>query len=123
MPNPHKPKDQQKPHNSKTRLKPKHSLIALPQTPMLRLSLHNIRKPQHNSNPQMHRAVDQRTSQTLSRLRHTGRDENVGQIETDVDSDRAADHGGEYVGPVVPAWGDYGEEDRGPDVAEAGYEH
>lgn len=56
--------------------------------------------------------IDQRARETLPRLGHVRRDEDIRQVEADVDADGAAHHCREYKGPVVPAERDDGEEYR-----------
>ncbi|KAM0111611.1 hypothetical protein ACP6JB_002644 [Aspergillus fumigatus] len=74
-------------------------------------------------NPQVQRAVDQRPRQPLLLQRHVACDEDVGNVETDVDSDGPADHGREDKGPVPSVLRDEGKEEAGPEVPQAGDEH
>ena len=76
----------------------------------------NIGETEEDADAEENETVDQRACETLSTLRHAGRDEDVADAVGDVDPDRCANHGRQDVSPVVGVFGDDGEQQHADNV-------
>ena len=60
-----------------------------------------IGQTKEERNAEEENAIDEGACKSLSRLRHASCDEDVRYVVDDVDASSCANHGREYVGPVI----------------------